>query len=85
MPELKGELSSRCPIKGFQFKRRNPFNPEPSVTFLYIALAGGVAKAIGEKLGTEAFDWLKARVKDLGREGNKKAMGKRSTPRKKRR
>jgi len=47
--------------------------------------AGGVAKAIGEKLGTEAFEWLKTRAKDLGREGNKKAMGKRSTPREKRR
>jgi hypothetical protein len=85
MPELKDQLASRWPIKGFRFKRRNPFNPELSVTFLYIALAGGVAKAIGEKLGTEAFEWLKARVKDLGREGDKSAMGRGSARRKKRR
>lgn len=67
LPELKDELALRWPVKNITLtrptRRRNPFHPNQIEIVLVIALTTGFMTKLGEKLSTEAFDWIRDRLK----------------------
>ena len=72
LPELKDESSSRWPITDIHFLKRNPFHLNETETALVIALATATVTKLGEKLGSEAFDWMRHRWKHTAAKNKKK-------------